>query len=643
MPLRHYGREKASENGDKSEDLPWLSHTEETRGQVSVKAQIMLLSFIVSAGLLSADLHVGVEAALADTLHSVTVTADKGVVVSRTDTLSFSNSFTVPDVLQLNPGIHLGDNGGFAGLKTISMRGMGSAHTSVYIDGVRLGNVQSGQNDLGMIGLHNLESAVVDYAQNSVSFNTARPRFDDGPFAGNVRLNAGSFGSYLPSARIDFRLSDRISMSASMSGVFSKGDYGLSDGKERQNNDLEQVRAGLDLFGKFKEGDYHLKAYYNASERGTPGSVDWPSDDRQKDVNTFIQGVLRKSFSSIYTLRLSAKGSYDDIYYTSSWGDSRYGQTELQLNTSHDFQLRRWLKITLAADLQWDGLKSSSYDASRITAFSALASSFRMDRFSADLSLEYNGAFDKGAHDRQAFSPSLGLRYRLLDGLDIIGFSRRAYRTPTFNELYYAGYGNPDLKPEDIWMNDVGLDFHRVLGYSWTLKMTLDGYCNMLKNKIISAPSENDPNIWMPYNVGKVTSKGVDVVAGLAHKGEWNYSINIKWAFQSALDMTTDSHTYGEQIPYIARHTVILDASASWRGWSLIPLWQLRSGRTDGTGDLPDWNTLDVSLSRMFKVGKSGTLVASIMSKNILDKRYEVVSGYPMPGRSIMCGIEFKF
>ena len=41
------------------------------------------------------------------------------------------------------------------------------------------------------------------------------------------------------------------------------------------------------------------------------------------------------------TLHLSMKAGYDDIYYTSIYGDSNYGQTEVQLNSSHSFQ---WIR-----------------------------------------------------------------------------------------------------------------------------------------------------------------------------------------------------------------------------------------------------------------------------------------------------------
>ena len=603
----------------------------------------MLLSILLSAGLLSADLPNGTDVPVTDSLQAVTITADKGRVVSRTDTLSVENSFAVSEVLLQSPGLHVGDNGGYSGLKTVSLRGLGSAHTSIYLDGLRVGNLQSGQNDLGMLGLENIGSVVVDYAQNSVAFNTARPVFGNSPVAGNVRMSAGSFGTYLPAARLDFRLGENLSLSANASGVISEGDFSYGEGLARTNNDVKQLRGGLDLFGAMNRGDYHVKAYLNTTERGTPGAVSWPSDDRQKDRNMILQGKFVNRFTSLYTLNLSAKASYDDIYYSSQWGDSRYGQTELQLNSAHDFRIRPWLKMSFAADVQWDGLASTNYDASRLAAFSAIAASFSIDRFNANMAIEYSGTFDKDALRRNSLSPSVDVRYSIFNGLDVLAFARRAYRVPVFNELYYVGYGNPDLKPEDAWLTDIGLDFHREIADSWSVRAKADAFYNRLKDKITSAPSAEDPNIWQPYNIGKVRSAGFDLVAGFEHRAEWSYALDARYSYQSAVDLTPDSYSYGMQIPYIARHTVVLNGNLEWKKWKLAPLWQMRDGRTDGTGEIPSWNTLDVMFSKVLNIKKVGCLELRVSVKNVFDGRYEVVSGYPMPGRSFIGGFIFDF
>ena len=603
-----------------------------------------MLFSLFHAGMIYLSLLTATDVPVADSLGAATVTADKGVIISKVDKISTKQSFTVSDALNLSSGLHVGDNGGLAGLKTVNLRGLGSAHTAIYLDGVRVGNVQSGQNDLGMLPLEDIATLSVDYALNAVSFKTARPEFTELPVAGKIRFYAGSFGTYLPYARLDFKLSEKVSLSVNATGVLSKGNFNYGDGLIRTNNDLEQYRGGLDIWGSMVDGNYHVKAYYNQAERGTPGSISWPSDDRQTDKNAFVQGLLKKKFGSLYTLRLSAKGSYDNIYYSSAWGDSNYGQTELQLNTEHDFQLTNWCKLSLAADVQWDHLASSIYGASCLSAFSAVASSFRTERLLANVSLEFNGAFDKGALSRYAVSPAADVRFRIFDEFDVLAFGRRAYRIPTFNELYYVGYGNPELRPEDAWMTDLGVEYSRDLPDSWKVKAKLNGFFNYLTDKIASAPTAEDPNVWAPYNIGKVLSSGMDVAAGFVWNNDvWNCSFDAKYTLLSAVDKTPDSYSYGQQIPYIAKHTLVLNAVASWKGWALIPVWQLRAGRTDESGILDDWNTLNLTLSTEVRLPKTGPLSFKFSVNNLFDCRYEISSGYPMPGRSFIGGLEYKF
>ena len=114
---------------DESEDLPRSSQTSEARGQVSVKALYIMLFSILSAGLMSLGLSVEPMMEPADSLSAATVTADKGVIVSRVDYLSAENARSISDVLNLSSGLHVGDNGGMSGLKTVCTSQASKAHS----------------------------------------------------------------------------------------------------------------------------------------------------------------------------------------------------------------------------------------------------------------------------------------------------------------------------------------------------------------------------------------------------------------------------------------------------------------------------------------------------------------------------------
>lgn len=605
----------------------------------------------------------------ADTLEVATVTAERGMIVSRTDSVSLKGLADAGAALTKIPGLTLTDMGGQAGLKTVSLRGMGTSHTAIYIDGIRIGNLQSGQSDLGMLEMQDFRTAVIDYAQNSINFITERAQTYSGrKLTADITFKSGSFGTYLPYANLGWRISDRISMRVNAGGTFSKGDFSYTgtdtEGKtaemRRAGNDISKWRLGVDFFGDITNGRWQAKAYFNSSDRGTPGSTGWPSSDRQKDRNMFIQGSLDRRFGR-YGLKISAKGSYDDLEYFTSWGDSRYGQGEFQLNTSHTYRIYDWWDVTAALGGQADRLKSGNYgtesDGSpaadgimRLALRSCIGTAITLERLKASLAVEYEGLSDRASGTRAlslgALSPSASIRFRITDGLDIAAFGRRAYRSPMFNELYYIGFGNRNLKPEDAWLTDIGMQWSHITGSKWNITLKTDGFFNWLDNKITSAPSSADSNIWLPYNIGKVFSAGADisVKASFSSNG-WDGSISAEYTLVDAKDKTPDSASYRKQIPYIARHSMTAAGSIGWKGWELGTVWNMREGRSGSYGDLPGWNTLDISFSKSFRLGRKEdgrSMSLSLRADNLTDMRYELSAGYPMPGRSLMAGISIK-
>lgn len=605
----------------------------------------------------------------ADTLEVAVVTAERGMIVSRTDSVSLDGLTDAGAALNNIPGLTVTDMGGQAGLKTVSLRGMGTSHTAIYIDGIRIGNLQNGQSDLGMLAMEDFRTAVIDYAQNSINFITAVPRTgSDRKVTAEIAFKGGSFGTYLPYASLGWRVSDRISMRVNAAGTFSKGNFPYTvtdnDGNtaemRRSGNDIRKWRTGVDFFGGLNDGRWQAKAYFNSSDRGTPGSTDWPSSDRQKDRNMFVQGSLDRRFGN-YGLKISAKGSYDDLEYFTSWGDSRYGQGEVQLNTSHTYGICDWWDVTLALGGQADRLKSGNYGTeddgspaadgiTRLSLRSSIGTGITLERLKASLAVEYEGLRDisSGAKTLSlgAVSPSAGIRFRITDGLDIAAFGRRAYRAPMFNELYYIGFGNRNLKPEDAWLTDIGMQWSHAIGRKWNITLKADGFFNWLDNKITSAPTASDPNIWLPYNIGKVFSAGTDISARASFSSNgWDGSISAEYTLVDAKDKTPDSVSYGKQIPYIARHSLTATGSIGWKGWKSDAVWNMREGRSGSYGDLPGWNTLDISFSKSFRLGRKEdgrSMNISLRADNLTDMRYELSAGYPMPGRSLMAGISIK-
>ena len=63
-------------------------------------------------------------------------------------------------------------------------------------------------------------------------------------------------------------------------------------------------------------------------------------------------------------------------------------------------------------------------------------------------------------------SPSIGISYLLPKGVTLRSLIGRAYRVPTFTDLYYrdsSNIGNADLRPESSWSYEAGVDYNTEL------------------------------------------------------------------------------------------------------------------------------------------------------------------------------------
>ena len=107
-------------------------------------------------------------------------------------------------------GVQIKDYGGIGGVKTVSVRSMGSQHTAISYDGVTISNAQSGQVDIGRFNLSNVEYVSLSIGQQDdifqtarmfasagvLNIKTARPKFDGSNVKVGAALNVGSFNTW---------------------------------------------------------------------------------------------------------------------------------------------------------------------------------------------------------------------------------------------------------------------------------------------------------------------------------------------------------------------------------------------------------------------------------------------------------------
>lgn len=588
-------------------------------------------------------------------------------------------------------GVSLKDYGGVGGVKTVSIRNMGSQHTAICYDGVTMSNAQNGQIDIGRISLDNVGQVSLSVGQSDDIFQTARmfasagalniktqkPRFTDKGVNVGVHMRVASFGTYNPYLIYQQRLSENWSFSVNGDWLKSDGTYPftMNNGTERvellrTNSDVNAVRGEINVYGEMgRGGTLTIKGNYDYSERGLPGSVVLYRDDANErlwDRNGFATLQYENRLDPQFTLKTNLKYTYswtrylniNDIY-ASGKEETFYTQNEYYGSVAGKYTPGESWTITLAEDLFVNTLESTLADfvyPTRYTSLTSLAGQYKRPRVTVTASLLGVYVTERvrvgdAAADKWRVSPSLSVSYKLFEesNLRIRASYKDGFRVPTFNDLYYSRVGNRDLNPERASQYNLGLTWNGaiwqdVIEYS---SISIDGYYNRVKEKIVAIPTMF---IWRMLNVGEVSMSGVDInsVFHISLPHMMSLILNANYSYQHAIDISDhDSKTYRHQIPYTPKHSGNL--SLSWKSpWINVSYLCSAVGERYSFPQNTQANLIDgyfdhsVSVSRDFALAKHRiTVVGEVL--NIGDVNYEVVQYYPMPGRSYRLTLKYNF
>ena len=624
-------------------------------------------------------------------MNEVTVTARRmpakissasSVQVFRKEDLKNLGIQNMGDAVKRFAGTNVRDYGGIGGLKTVSVRNLGAAHTAVSYDGVAISNSQAGQIDIGRFSLDNvsslslaighddnlLQSARLFASAGVLNIETEKPRLEDGKKSlTQLLVRGGSFGYITPSLRHWQAIGERTRLSLDASYQRADGEYPfeLKNGQlvteeKRINSDIESYQGEANLFHTFKdESELNVKAYYFHSGRGLPGAVilyNNESDERLWDENFFAQARYKKKFSPKWTFQAQGKYNYSWNKYE-DFGTQYVGgkqtdtnrQQEYYLSASGLFQPTTGWSFSLSQDgfinrLHTNGAQSP--EPTRYTSLTALNVRYHKNRVKLSGTLVGTYITEKvkagnTPEDRKRLSPTLSASWQPWEGeqLFVRAMYKNTFRVPTFSDLYYLRVGNTNLKPEKATEYTMGVTWSgKPFRFTDFVSLTVDGYYNEVNDKIIAFPSTY---VWKMQNYGKVHITGVDVTLAtaipLGDQVNWNLSGNYSW--QKALDVTnSEAKNYKHQLPYTPEHNGNVSSTFEMP-WINVGYTVTMVGKryylaqNIPANEIEGYNEHTATLWREFAFKQCKLrLQAEII--NLTDAQYDVIKYYPMPGRS---------
>ncbi len=608
------------------------------------------------------------------------------------------------DALKYMSGVVVRDYGGTGGMKTVSVRGLGTQHTGVAYDDIALTDCQTGQIDLGKLSLENVSSIALIVGLDDNLFVPARLFSYSSllkintinvipvkPFSFRVGGTVGMYGLYELQAGVTHKVrskkrDDRLFYwNLSADALRSKGDYpyvlhygDVNDSishETRKNAETRTLNAEFNAVWQIDRTQrLNMKLYYYNSARELPSAaILYNSESHQKlwNQNAFGQVHYHKYFNDKWAYQANVKFNYDytryldpDYLNIEGFLDNRYHQHESYYSNTALFtpfsekdSLKhvRKLQFALAQDVFYQQMKANSLEyehPARFTSLTSLSALFEGNRWNlnACLLLTYVNNIIKENPDIQDYihlSPAIGTSVDMTKTLYLRFFYKNIFRMPTFNDLYYREVGNVHLNPEKTHQWDLGLvlkEAHLAAGRI-TVSTTLDGYFNIVKDKIVAFPSHNLFS-WTMLNYGKV------YIAGAELNTFWQYRITSKYilrlngnvTYQKAVDRTDpNSKTYNHQIPY----TPLWSGSASL---SLQTPWitvtyaligcdkRYALSQNIPANEVPGYIDQSITLSHDLKFRNDSMLSLKLELLNIANEQYEIIRNYPMQG----FGLRFK-
>lgn len=245
------------------------------------------------------------------------------------------------------------------------------------------------------------------------------------------------------------------------------------------------------------------------------------------------------------------------------------------------------------------------------------------------------------------FAPSLGSDYRLRKDLSLFGSVSRNYRIPTFNDLYWndsGAEGNPDLKMETSWSEEIGLKLQFA-----HLHGQVAAFSNQVDNLIYWGQVAS---VWTPRNVLKAWTRGIESNVTIAKTfGKFSGEITERYSYTLA---TTEavydpvkSDQVGKQMVFTPRHESGTTLRLNWTSWHLSVTNNYTGLQyTDDSNNLytamKAYNIANLWASKDLQLKKIG-MVMMVEMNNVFDQQVSARTGYPLPGRNFKAGITIRF
>jgi iron complex outermembrane receptor protein len=559
------------------------------------------------------------------TIHVITAAAIKN-----------SAATNVADLLQQVAGVDIRRRGTAGSQADLYIRGGGFDQTLLLIDGIKMDDAQTGHHTMNAA----LPIEVIERIE--IIKGPAARVFGQNAFTGainivtkstlantvSVNLEAGSFGQLNGSITVGKEF-ENAAIIAHV-GVLTSDGYRENSDYNNYNYFLKGIfnkkKQPIEVLATFFDKKFGAQNFYTPEAFGfneyeeTQNSLFGVSTTFRTSKFKITPRVYWKRGQDIFLLKRDDPSFYRNLHITNKVG--------VETNASYTSDL---------------GITGFGVDLSRV--FISSNNLGNRNRTMANLFLEHRFKFADGKIDItpgvavtyfsdfkfHAF-PGLDIGFKVTDNVKAYGNLGITYRIPTYTDLYYndrSTNGNPNLKPEEAFAQEIGLKFN-----SGRFTSSVAIFNRDATNLIDFIRQNTTDSKFTATNIAKVNTQGFEVNTDYRFKiNEYNQTMSFGYNYlnDDILDQNKDLSRYSLNTlkhQFITRFTSKLFKNVSQN------IIYKHAERAVGAS----YNVWDASVIVDFN-----TFDFTVTANNIFNADY-IESGFvPMPPSSLLFGLRYNF
>ena len=530
---------------------------------------------------------------------------------------------TAEELLRRATGVNLINNGGPGKSTSLQIRGSNDKHVLVMIDGVRIGSATSGVAALQNLPVEQIERIEIVRGPRSSLYGSEA-------IGGVVQIFTRKGGDGLTpyfSTTVGSRQHRAATAGASggndnawfnlgVSSLDTEG-YDARPPREVDHDGYRELSANLSGGYRFANG-----LLLDANLLQVESHNDYDSGNKANADSVLSAYGVRAKYSpvSFWDVTLQVGHSEDkNENFKGSTFDTRYDTRRDSASWQNDFALSENQLLTVGYDWQQDSI-SSSVDYPEDSRYNhGLFAQYLLHagRHEWQLGLRHDDNEAYGEHT----TGSVGYGYALTDSISLTSSYGTAFSAPTFNQLYFPGYGNPDIQAETSRNIEVGLRGQHRWG-SWSANAFRNDIDDMIASVRVGGVS-------MAENVDKARITGLELEV-LTQQLGWNWQANLTLQDPENRSSSANDDLLLRRVP---EQIFNLDVDRRFGRIGLGASVHAEGRRWDNatnTSDLHGYNT--VELRAEYWLSHAWRVQARV--SNLFDNEYETAATYTQPGRA---------